>query len=72
MPSEEKLQQQADNKRGHALARIEARSVKVGPATVDITERIIFTLAGHNGLTQLAPRRSRRLAELLRSVPGRM
>ena len=43
MPSEEKLQQQADNKRGHALARIEARSVKVDPATVDITERIIFT-----------------------------
>ena len=39
MPSAEKLQRSTDNKRAHALARIETRN-GVDPADVDITERI--------------------------------
>ena len=37
MPSAEKLQRKADNKRGHALARVESRT-SVNPA--EITDRI--------------------------------
>ena len=51
MPSAEKLQRRADNKRAHALARIETRN-GVDPADVDITERI-FTSEEEENLPEL-------------------
>ena len=56
MPSAEKLQRSTDNKRAHALARIETRN-GVDPADVDITERI-FTSEEDENLPEFNVRRA--------------